>query len=87
MRPTPPAELLRGKRLLVTGIVTRKSIAYSVAQAAQRHGAEVVLTSFGRVRRLTERAAAGLDQPVRVLELDVDEPDDFPRLETAVREL
>jgi enoyl-[acyl-carrier protein] reductase I len=81
-----PAEILEGKRLLVTGVATRRSIAYAVAQAAQRHGAEVVLTSFGRVRRLTERAATGLDRPVRVLELDVTEPDSFERLHGAVRE-
>jgi enoyl ACP reductase len=80
------AGLLAGKRLVVTGVATRRSIAYAVAQAAQRHGAEVVLTSFGRVRRLTERAAAGLDRPVRVLELDVAEPGDFEQLQTAVRE-
>jgi meromycolic acid enoyl-[acyl-carrier protein] reductase len=86
--PAPsPGELLRGKRLLVTGVVTRKSIAYAVAQAAQRHGAEVVLTSFGRVRRLTERAAAGLERPARVLELDVNEPEHFTRLHAEVEAL
>jgi enoyl ACP reductase len=86
MSAPPSAELLSGKRLLVTGVATRKSIAYAVAQAAQRQGAEVVLTSFGRVRRLTERAARGLDAPVRVLELDVNEPADFPRLQAELRE-
>ena len=80
----PGAGILAGKRLLVTGVVTRRSIAFGVAQAAQRHGAEVLLTSFGRMRRLTERAAAGLDQPTRVLELDVNEPEDFERLRRAV---
>ena len=33
--------------------------------ARQREGAEVVLTSFGRVRRMTERAAKRLPDPVR----------------------
>jgi enoyl-[acyl-carrier protein] reductase I len=79
----PPVDLLSGKRLLVTGVVTRKSIAFAAAQAAQRQGAEVVLTSFGRVRRLTERAAAGLDRPV--VELDVTKPEDFERLRADVR--
>ena len=83
---TSPADLLAGKRLLMTGVATRKSIAYAVADAAQRQGAEVVLTTFGRVRRLTERAAAGLPAPVEVLELDVNEPRDFERLHAEVRE-
>lgn len=63
--------MLAGKRLLITGVVTRDSIAWHVADHAQRLGAEVVLTGFGRARRLTERAAARLEQPVDVLELDV----------------
>jgi meromycolic acid enoyl-[acyl-carrier-protein] reductase len=83
---SPVGGLLAGKRLLLTGVATRKSIAYAVAQTAQREGAEVVLTSFGRIRRLTERAAAGLDRPVEVLELDVNEAGDFGRLQEQVRE-
>ena len=52
--------LLDGKRLLITGVLTRGSIAYAVAERAQQEGAEVVLTGFGRTRRMTERAAARL---------------------------
>jgi meromycolic acid enoyl-[acyl-carrier-protein] reductase len=63
--------LLTGKRLLITGVLTRESIAYAVAEAAQHHGAEVILTSFGRTRRLTERAARRLPVVPDVLELDV----------------
>ncbi len=74
--------LLEGKRLLITGVVNRHSIAYAIAEAAQREGAEIVLTSFGRVRRLTERAIKHLPQPVDVLELDVDRDEDLE----AVRE-
>lgn len=77
-----PAEvpMLAGKRLLVTGVLTRGSIAHSVADRAQRAGAEVLLTSFGRVRRLTERAARRLPDPPDVLELDVNRPEDFEAL-------
>jgi meromycolic acid enoyl-[acyl-carrier-protein] reductase len=78
--------LLAGKRLVVTGVLTRRSLAYAVARAAQRHGAEIVLTTFGRGRRLTERTARGLDRPVRVLELDVSEPEQFERLRSAIAE-
>ncbi len=72
--------MLAGKRLLVTGALTRDSIAFHAAEQAQRLGAEVVLTSFGRARRMTERAAKGLPAPVDVLELDVTVPEHFDAL-------
>jgi enoyl-[acyl-carrier protein] reductase I len=65
---------LEGKKLLITGVVNRESIAYEVARQAQDAGAELVLTSFGRVRRMTERSAAKLDPVPDVLELDVNQP-------------
>jgi len=63
--------ILAGKRLLITGVITKDSIAFHAAEQAQREGASVLLTSFGRVRRMTERAARRLPEPVDVLELDV----------------
>jgi meromycolic acid enoyl-[acyl-carrier-protein] reductase len=74
--------ILDGKRLLITGIITRDSIAWEVARQAQESGAEVVLTGFGRSRRMTERAAAKLPEPVDVLELDVNSEDDLLALQT-----
>jgi len=68
---------LEGKRLLLTGVMTKRSIAYAVAERAQKEGAEVVLTGFGRTRRMTERAAAGLPEEPDVLELDVNKPADL----------
>ena len=76
--------ILADKRLLITGVITKDSIAFHAAEQAQREGAEVLLTSFGRVRRMTERAAARLPKPVDVLELDVNSPAD---LEAVVEEL
>jgi enoyl ACP reductase len=67
--------LLEDKKLLITGVLTRDSIAYSVAEAAQEQGAELVLTSFGRAMSLTERSAKRLSQPVDVLEMDANNPD------------
>jgi enoyl ACP reductase len=78
--------ILEGKRILVTGIVNRHSIAYSIAERAQAHGAEIVLTSFGRLRRLTERAARRLDPPPDVLELDANRDDDLAALTQEIRE-
>jgi meromycolic acid enoyl-[acyl-carrier protein] reductase len=72
--------MLEGKRLLITGVLTKGSIAYTVAERAQQGGAEVVLTGFGRTRRMTERAAAKLPDPPDVLELDVNNPADFETL-------
>jgi enoyl ACP reductase len=78
--------ILEGKRLLITGVITKDSIAYHAAEQAQREGAEVLLTSFGRVRRMTERAAQRLPQPAEVLELDVNKPDDLEALTESLRE-
>jgi meromycolic acid enoyl-[acyl-carrier-protein] reductase len=72
--------LLEGKRLLITGVLTKGSIAYSVAERAQEEGAEIVLTGFGRTRRMTERAAARLPSAPDVLELDVNSPEDLSSL-------
>ena len=67
--------LLEGKKLLVTGVLTDDSIAFAIAKVAQEAGAEIVLTSFGRARRLTERVARKLPAGAPdVLELDVNDP-------------
>lgn len=80
-RPAPsPALPLAGRRLLITGVITRRSIAFAAAERAQRLGAEIVLTGFGRGRRLTERAAGRLDPVPDVLELDVGKPADLAAL-------
>jgi enoyl ACP reductase len=68
-----PEPTLTGRKLLVTGVVNRHSIAWEVARQAQEAGAEVVLTGFGRAKRMTERAAAQLPEPADVLELDVND--------------
>ena len=77
--------ILAGKRLLITGVITKDSIAFHAATRAQEEGAEVLLTSFGRVRRLTERAAQRLPQPVDVLELDVNNAEDLEALGAELR--
>ena len=66
--------LLDGKKLVVTGVLTKDSIAASVARLAQEQGAELVLTSFGRGMSLTQRVARNLPQPADVIELDVTDP-------------
>jgi enoyl ACP reductase len=67
--------LLDGKRLLVTGVLTEASIAFSVARLAQEQGAEVLLTGFGRGMSITQRVANRLPDPPDVIELDVTQPE------------
>lgn len=72
--------MLAGKRIVVTGVANRHSIAFAIADRAQQEGAEVVLTSFGRMRRMTERAARRLSGQPDVLELDVNCDGDLAEL-------
>jgi enoyl ACP reductase len=78
--------ILEGKRLVITGVITKDSIAYHAAERAQQEGAELVLTSFGRVKRMTERAAQRLPTPVDVLELDVNKAEDLSALTDTLRD-
>src|SRR5258706_7680317 len=71
--------LLAGKRLLVTGVITDQSIAFSVAKIAIEEGATVVLTGFGRLS-LVERVARRLPAEVPVIELDVTNPEQLASL-------
>jgi enoyl-[acyl-carrier protein] reductase I len=77
--------LLAGKRLLVTGVITDASIAFSVAKLAQENGAQVVLTGYGRLS-LVERIAKRLPEPAPVIELDVTDPEHLAGLADKVRE-
>jgi enoyl-[acyl-carrier protein] reductase I len=66
--------LLADKRILVTGVLNDASMAFHVAKRAQEEGAEVVLTSFGRVMSLTQRTARRLPTEPVIVELDVTDP-------------
>jgi len=72
--------LLEGKRILVTGVLNTDSIAFSIARCAQEQGAEVVLSSFGRIMSLTQRSARRLPTEPQVVELDVTNTDDLAAL-------
>ena len=67
--------LLDGKRLLITGVLTDASLAFSVARLAQEEGAEVVLSGAGRALSLTRRTARKLPTEPEVLEIDVTSPE------------
>ena len=78
--------LLEGKTLLVTGVLTDKSIAFSVARIAAEQGATVLLTGFGRTGNLTKRIAKRLPGEPPVIELDVTAEADLKALPERVGE-
>ena len=67
--------LLEGKKLLITGVLTPGSIAFSAAQLAQEQGAEIVLTGVGRGLSLTQKTARKLPDTPDVLEMDANNPE------------
>jgi enoyl ACP reductase len=77
--------LLDGKRLLITGVITDASIAFTIARFAQQEGAQIVLTGFGRMS-LVERVARKLPEPPPVIELDVANSEHLDSLADRVRE-
>ena len=78
--------LLDGKKILVTGVLTDGSIAFHIARLAQEQGAQVVLSSYGRVLSLTTRIAGRLPVPAPIIQLDVTNAEDLDALESRIRE-
>jgi len=80
--------ILDGKRIVVTGVLTDASLAFGIAQLAQREGARLLLTGAGRGLSITERTARKLDSAVPVAEFDVTNPEHvISAREAAEREL
>jgi enoyl-[acyl-carrier protein] reductase I len=78
--------LLDGKHLVITGVLTDASLAFSTARLAQEEGAEVILTGAGRGMSLTQRTARKLPRPAPVLELDVTVPEHVETVRAGVAE-
>ena len=60
--------LLSGKKILVTGIISNRSIAFGIAKAARREGAELALTYQNerfkdRVTDMARELGSGLALP------------------------
>jgi enoyl ACP reductase len=77
--------LLAGENVLVTGVITDRSIAFTVARLAQEQGANVILTGYGRLS-LVRRIAGRLPRQAPVIELDVTDLEHLARLATQVGE-
>jgi len=69
--------ILQGKRVLIAGMSDRRSIGYAIAVEAQKEGAELLLTSFGRMMSITQMTAKKLNPVPEILEMDVQKPDDI----------
>ena len=64
---------LSGKRILITGVASKLSIAYGIAHAMQREGAELAFTyQNDKLKSRVEEFAASLDSSI-VLPCDVAE--------------
>ena len=78
--------ILDGKKILIAGVLTEASIAFSAAKIAQEQGATVVLSNFGRALSLCQRIAKRLPQEAPVVELDVSNPEHLSTLADRLRE-
>jgi meromycolic acid enoyl-[acyl-carrier protein] reductase len=77
--------ILEGKKILVTGVLTPASIAFAIAELAQREGADIVLTSFGRAMSLTEKSARRMQPTPDILEMDVNNPTQVEALAESIK--
>ena len=77
---------LSGKKALITGVASNRSIAYGVAQAMHREGAELAFTYVGdKLRPRVEKFAAEFGSEI-VLPLDVSTDADFDALAPSLGE-
>jgi enoyl-[acyl-carrier protein] reductase I len=77
--------ILEGKKILVTGVLTEASIAFSAARLAQEQGAEVLLSSFGRMFPITQKISQRLPKTAEVIELDAASDEDLAALAGRVK--
>jgi enoyl-[acyl-carrier protein] reductase I len=75
---------LAGKKILVTGVLSTRSIAYGIAQACHREGAELAFTYVGERFRARALALASEFESDRVFECDVTSDS---QIDAAMREL
>lgn len=77
---------MQGKTALVLGVANKWSLAYAIAQALSREGANVVLTYQGeRQKQTVEELGAEICPNVRALQCDVTKPDELSALVEALQ--
>lgn len=78
-------QLLKGKKVLVVGMMSERSIAYGIAQSMHQAGADLIFSCLERfVPRVTEIASQW--GPARVFPCDVSMDEDITRLGQRVAE-
>jgi len=76
--------LMAGKRCLVTGVANDRSIAWAIAQAFKREGAELAFTYPGEAMEKRVRPLVETLSPAAVIDLDVSSDE---QIDESVREL
>lgn len=76
--------LLEDHRILVTGVLTDDSLAFSIARRCLEEGATLALSGAGRGTSITRRTARKLGDVGEIIELDVTDPD---QITSAVEEV
>jgi enoyl-[acyl-carrier protein] reductase I len=77
--------LMRGKRAIITGVANDRSIAWAIAEAFHREGAELVFTYPGEVMERRVRPLAESLGAKAILDCDVGKDDDIDRTVEEVR--
>lgn len=79
------SKLLAGKTALILGVANKWSLAYAIAQAFKREGADLILTYQGdRVKQTVEELGAELGAS-KVFDCDVTKEEDLAKLSTLGR--
>jgi enoyl-[acyl-carrier protein] reductase I len=79
--------LLENKTALVTGVANRWSIAYAIASAFRREGAQLVLTYQGERQRLTVEELGGDLGAAKIFNCDVTKTEELDRLAAELKAL
>ncbi len=75
---------LTGKKLLITGVLSNRSIAYGIAKACRREGAEIALSYVGeRFKERTQQFAADFDSTL-IFDCDVGSDEQITQLFTGL---
>jgi enoyl-[acyl-carrier protein] reductase I len=80
------SQLLAGKTALVLGVANKWSLAYAIAQAYTREGAEVILTHQSDRQKLTVEELAHDLKGSRVLACDVAQDEQIARLSAELKD-
>ena len=79
--------ILQGKTAVIAGIANKWSIAYAIAQAFSREGADIVLTYLNEKQKEGIESISGDMRVVKMLPLDVSRDEDIQGLGEGVKEL